>query len=116
MPEATFGRSNRWLTVIRIDPAISGLLPEQVRVALESENIESRPVWKPLHLQPVFADCRRRGGKVAETLFREGLCLPSGSAMSEESLDRVCCCIESLYKRALAPICSERRLTPVAQQ
>lgn len=116
MPEADFGRSNRWLTAIRVDPTSLGLTPEQIRVALESENIESRPVWKPLHMQPVFADFRYRGGKVAETLFREGLCLPSGSAMSEESLDRVCCCIESLYKRALTPIRSTRRLTPVAQE
>ncbi|MEX2310728.1 MAG: aminotransferase class I/II-fold pyridoxal phosphate-dependent enzyme [Pirellulales bacterium] len=100
MPEAPFGRSNRWLTVIRIDADRLGATPEEVRLALETENIESRPVWKPLHMQPVFAGCRYRSGTVSESLFREGLCLPSGSAMSEDALDRVCRCIESLARRS----------------
>ncbi len=62
---------------------------ETVRLALEEENIESRPFWKPLHLQPVFKDCRVRSGAVSENLFKLGLCLPSGTAMTEEDLKRV---------------------------
>ncbi len=136
MPEADYGRSNRWLTVILITPEEFGADREIVRLALEAENIESRPVWKPMHLQPVF-ECekeagqarnarkdkkaRRRyslsvtgyekdvksetgekgglgkkrykarvvGGEVAEDLFNSGLCLPSGTVMSEQDLDRI---------------------------
>ena len=62
---------------------------EAVRLALEKENIESRPVWKPMHLQPVFAGCRAVGGAVSEDLFARGLCLPSGTAMTEGDLGRV---------------------------
>jgi len=98
MPEATGGCCNRWLTVIRVDASAAGATPEEIRLTLEAENIESRPIWKPLHLQPVFGGCRHRGGRVAESLFREGLCLPSGSAMNVETLDRVCHCIESLVR------------------
>jgi dTDP-4-amino-4,6-dideoxygalactose transaminase len=89
MPEATYGRCNRWLTVILIDRAKFGSTPEQVRLALEAENIESRPIWKPMHLQPVFRGCRVRGGRVSEGLFRDGLCLPSGTAMEEGDVERV---------------------------
>jgi dTDP-4-amino-4,6-dideoxygalactose transaminase len=89
MPEAEFGRSNRWLTCIQIDPTVFGADREGVRLALEAENIESRPVWKPLHLQPVFASCETVGGAVAEKLFADGLCLPSGSAMTEMDIERV---------------------------
>jgi len=98
MPEAEYGRSNRWLTVIQIDPTEFGATHEEIRLHLERENIESRPVWKPLHMQPVFAHCRRRGGKVAESLFGHGLCLPSGSALTAEDRAKVangvisCCC------------------------
>lgn len=89
MPEADFGRSNRWLTCIQIEPTVFGADRETVRLALEAENIESRPVWKPLHLQPVFASCEAVGGAVAEKLFANGLCLPSGSAMTEIDIERV---------------------------
>jgi dTDP-4-amino-4,6-dideoxygalactose transaminase len=89
MPEAPTGRCNRWLTVILIDPAHFGATNEQVRLALEAENIESRPVWKPMHLQPVFRGCRVRGGQVSEQLFQQGLCLPSGTAMTDSDLERV---------------------------
>jgi dTDP-4-amino-4,6-dideoxygalactose transaminase len=84
--------------VIRVDASAAGITPEEIRLALEAENIESRPIWKPLHLQPIFDRSRRRGGRIAERLFHEGLCLPSGSAMSAEALDRVCHCIESLVR------------------
>lgn len=82
-------RCTRWLTVIQIDPRIARATPEQVRLALEAENIQSRPVWKPMHLQPVFADCAVLGGGVAEELFTRGLCLPSGSSLTEAEQDRV---------------------------
>jgi dTDP-4-amino-4,6-dideoxygalactose transaminase len=89
MPEAAWGRHNRWLTVLTIDPARFGADREAVRLALEAENIEARPVWKPMHLQPVFAGYAAVGGRVAEALFRDGLCLPSGSSLSRADLARV---------------------------
>lgn len=88
MPEASFGRSSRWLTVVQLDAREFGASPEQVRQALEAQNIEARPVWKPMHLQPVFKDCPVVGGAVSARLFRQGLCLPSGSAMTEDDIDR----------------------------
>lgn len=90
MPEATTGRCNRWLTVVLINPAQFGATNEQVRLALEAENIESRPVWKPMHLQPVFRSCRVRGGCISEHLFQHGLCLPSGTAMTDSDIERIC--------------------------
>jgi len=89
MPEAPYGKSNCWLTVILITPQEFGADREAVRLALEKENIESRPIWKPMHLQPVFKDCRVRGGEVSEDLFERGLCLPSGTQMTDEDLERV---------------------------
>jgi dTDP-4-amino-4,6-dideoxygalactose transaminase len=82
-------RCTRWLTVIQLDPAHARATPEQLRLALEAENIESRPVWKPMHLQPVFAGCAVLGGNVAEEFFARGLCLPSGSSLTESDQDRV---------------------------
>jgi len=89
MPEPSYARSTRWLTCLTIDPAAFGSSPEDVRLALEEENIESRPLWKPMHLQPVFAGCDVVGGGVAADLFENGLCLPSGSALTETQIDRV---------------------------
>ncbi len=89
MPESPQGRCNRWLTVVLVDPAAFGVSNDAIRLKLESENIESRPVWKPMHLQPVFAGCPVRGGAVSERLFRDGLCLPSGTAMTDEDVERV---------------------------
>lgn len=90
--------SNRWLTCILIDPAQSGgLSREIVRVALEAENIESRPLWKPMHLQPIFADAPFYGDGTSERLFEQGLCLPSGSNLSQEDLDRVVYHIRKLF-------------------
>jgi dTDP-4-amino-4,6-dideoxygalactose transaminase len=82
-------RCTRWLTVIQLDPARARATPEQLRLALEAENIESRPVWKPMHLQPVFAGCAVLGGAVAEEFFARGLCLPSGSSLTDSDQDRV---------------------------
>jgi len=98
MPEAVTGKSNRWLTVILIDAAQFGATPQAVRLALEAHNIEARPLWKPMHLQPVFAGCRIFGGAVAEGLFARGLCLPSGTAMTREDVERVAGIIRSNAK------------------
>ena len=89
MPEANYGRSNRWLTCLTLDPGEFGATREQVRLHLESLSIESRPIWKPMHMQPAFAHCRARGGAVSEDLFEHGLCLPSGSSLSEPDKQRV---------------------------
>jgi dTDP-4-amino-4,6-dideoxygalactose transaminase len=89
MPEASWGRHTRWLTVITIDPHEAGVDHEQLRVALEAENIETRPVWKPMHRQPLFAHCDCIRGSVADDLFSRGLCLPSGSSLTITDLTRV---------------------------
>lgn len=97
MPEAPWGRHTRWLTCLTIDPTSFGATREEVRLALEAENIEARPVWKPMHLQPVFASYEQVGGAVAEDLFECGLCLPSGSNLTERELARVVTVIDALY-------------------
>jgi len=93
MPEAPFGRANRWLTVMTLDPEITGLKPMDVIDRLSTENIEARPVWKPMHLQPVFQDTpffsSGEGLDNAKRFFETGLCLPSGSSLTEEQQDRV---------------------------
>lgn len=98
MPEASYGRSTRWLTVILISPDKFGADNERVRLALEAHNIESRPIWKPMHLQPVFKGCRMRGGSVSEDFFKRGLCLPSGSTMTAKDIDKVVRVIRNLHK------------------
>src|SRR5690606_9880479 len=77
--------SNRWLSVIRFAGDQTDM-KENVRIALEKKNIESRLAWKPMHLQPFFRDAPVYGGKISEQLFQEGLCLPSGSALTEPEL------------------------------
>jgi dTDP-4-amino-4,6-dideoxygalactose transaminase len=89
MPEAPYGRSNMWLSCVTIDATRFGATREDVRLYLEAANIETRPVWKPMHLQPVFRGCRSVGGHVAERLFKNGLCLPSGSNLLAEQQSRV---------------------------
>ncbi|EFK08104.1 DegT/DnrJ/EryC1/StrS aminotransferase family protein [delta proteobacterium NaphS2] len=120
MPEPECSRASRWLTVMLVTPNEFGANREEIRLSLEKENIESRPVWKPMHMQPVFRvaaqssklkaerdeskiqkpksrdqnyPCRVVGGKVAEDLFERGLCLPSGTAMTNSDLDRVIDCV-----------------------
>lgn len=88
-PEKEGSYSNRWLTCITVDPVKSGTTREQIRVALEKENIESRPLWKPMHLQPVFSGSPFYGAGVSERLFEIGLCLPSGSNLNLHDLQRV---------------------------
>jgi pyridoxal phosphate-dependent aminotransferase EpsN len=89
MPIASYGKPNYWLTCITVDPLQSKVTNEDIRLKLEKENIESRPLWKPMHLQPIFQSCRVRGGAVTEKLFAEGLCLPSGSGMMVSDQQRV---------------------------
>jgi pyridoxal phosphate-dependent aminotransferase EpsN len=83
LPNAPDGEPTNWLTVITLDD------PTPVREHLQALDIEARPAWKPMHLQPVFADCEMRGGSVAEEIFRRGLCLPSGSSMTDDDVARV---------------------------
>jgi dTDP-4-amino-4,6-dideoxygalactose transaminase len=113
MPEAVYGRCTRWLTVVELSEKDEGRrlraerggrrtgedssfvfhpssLVERVRLALEDENIESRPVWKPMHLQPVFREAKVYGGAVSDRLFENGLCLPSGTGLTEADVGRVC--------------------------
>lgn len=78
-----------WLTSILVDPDLSGTDREAVRTRLAAEGIEARPVWKPMHLQPIYAHCRSVGGAVAERLFRTGLCLPSGSSLSDDDVEEI---------------------------
>jgi len=89
-PEAEGSLSNRWLTAVLIDPEQNkGLTRERLRLALEQENIESRPLWKPMHLQPVFDYAPFFGNGTSKQLFDQGLCLPSGSNMTEEDMQRI---------------------------
>ena len=89
MPEAEHGTSNAWLTCVVVDPDAFGADREAIRLALEAEDIEGRPRWKPMHLQPVFGSHEVYGGDVGARLFDRGLCLPSGSALTDEEQDRV---------------------------
>jgi dTDP-4-amino-4,6-dideoxygalactose transaminase len=90
--------SNRWLSAILVDPTLNkGLDREKIRLALGEENIEARPLWKPMHLQPVFADCQYYGSNISETLFDQGLCLPSGSNLTEQDFDRIFAALDQLF-------------------
>jgi pyridoxal phosphate-dependent aminotransferase EpsN len=97
MPEAPYGRSSFWLTCITVDPARFGATREDIRLALEEQNVESRPLWKPMHMQPVFSHSRVQGGEVAEGLFKRGLCLPSGTALSQEDIEFICAIIKAVH-------------------
>jgi dTDP-4-amino-4,6-dideoxygalactose transaminase len=98
MPEAPYGRSNCWLTAVTVSPRRFGASREELRRHLDLSNIESRPVWKPMHMQPAFAGCRIRGGAVSEALFERGLCLPSGSSLTQKDRLRVLGAIESVSR------------------
>ena len=89
MPIPAGSEPNHWLTVITVDRAVNGVGPDEIRVALEQENIESRPAWKPMHLQPLFAGAEAIGGALSASIFESGLCLPSGSSLSDADLQRV---------------------------
>lgn len=90
--------SNHWLTAILLEPELcGGKNREDLRLALEAANIESRPLWKPMHLQPVFEHCSYYGGSVAESLFEKGLCLPSGSNLTDEDKGRIKAVFDSFF-------------------
>ncbi len=89
MPEADYGRASRWLTCLTIDPEKAGIDRDYVMNELEKQNIECRPTWKPMHLQPLYRECEVVGGEVSEALFANGLCLPSGTGMTDADLERV---------------------------
>ena len=86
-PEGYF--SNRWLSCIIIDSTVTGVSREDLRLALEKEKIESRPLWKPMHLQPLFAHCDYYGTDFSENLFQDGICLPSGSNLTPQEKERI---------------------------
>ncbi len=88
--------SNRWLSTILIDPA-SGVTRETLRLAFEQDNIESRPLWKPMHMQPIFADAPFYGDGTSEKLFRDGLCLPSGSNLTDADFERIFKVIDTIF-------------------
>ncbi|HIE07316.1 MAG TPA: pyridoxal phosphate-dependent aminotransferase, partial [Desulfarculaceae bacterium] len=89
MPEPDYGRATRWLTCLTIDPKVAGIDRDAVIKELEKHNIEARPTWKPMHLQPLYEGCKIVGGQVSEDLFAKGLCLASGTGMTDEELERV---------------------------
>ncbi len=99
MPEDPRGRSNRWLTCIQVDPSAAGFDPDTIRQALANEAIESRPLWKPMHLQPLYAGVRMVSGRISERLFERGLCLPSGSGMSAADRQRVIDAVRAVASR-----------------
>ncbi|MFC6267731.1 DegT/DnrJ/EryC1/StrS family aminotransferase [Frigoriflavimonas asaccharolytica] len=90
--------SNHWLSAILVDESVAGFSREDLRLKFLEDNIESRPLWKPMHIQPVFADAPYYGTDVAENLFENGLCLPSGSNLSIEDLDRIKKVVDNLRK------------------
>ena len=88
-PEGGDFNSNYWLTCITVEPEEAGFTREDVRLALDEDNIESRPLWKPMHLQPVFKNAPFYGNGTSERLFEIGLCLPSGPMLTDEDVERV---------------------------
>lgn len=101
-PEGYF--SNRWLSTVLIDPAqTDGITRETLRLALEKENIECRPLWKPMHMQPVFADAPFYGDGTAERLFENGLCLPSGSNLTQDEFGRIAEGLDQVFRKESAP-------------
>lgn len=92
--------SNRWLSCILVDPIKNkGLHREEIRLSLDAANIESRPLWKPMHQQPVFKNCEAYISGVSDYLFEVGLCLPSGSNMTNDEFERIFKCLDSIFKK-----------------
>jgi dTDP-4-amino-4,6-dideoxygalactose transaminase len=98
MPEAAYGQSTRWLTCLSLDPDRIAASPAEVCAHLADANIEARPMWKPMHLQPVYAACPRRGGAVAADIFARGMCLPSGSNLSVNDRQRVVAALLRIFQ------------------
>ena len=101
-PEASWGTHTRWLTVFYLDPAEIDVTPADIVRTLEKDNIETRPVWRPMHTQPLFASARVIGGAVAERLYTTGICLPSSSSLSESDQQRVIDRMMTLFKQHAA--------------
>ena len=92
--------SNRWLTCILVDPTKNnGLTREEIRLAMDEENIESRPLWKPMHQQPVFSTSKKYLNGVSDILFENGLCLPSGSNLTDEEFERIFNCLDTIFSK-----------------
>jgi pyridoxal phosphate-dependent aminotransferase EpsN len=89
MPQAPYGLHTNWLSCLLVDPAELGATRDDLLAALAAEDIEARPLWKPMHLQPLYAGCDRYGGEVAEELFARGLCLPSSSSLPADTQERI---------------------------
>lgn len=100
MPVSADGEANYWLTCLTVDPQLFGATREEIRLALEEENIEARPLWKPMHMQPVFEHCRMRENGVSRQLFEQGLCLPSGSNLENTDLERVISVVQAMHSNA----------------
>jgi dTDP-4-amino-4,6-dideoxygalactose transaminase len=98
LPDAPYGAPNHWLTCIRVDRAAFGASHTDIGAALEAQDIEARPTWKPLHLQPVYADAEILGGAVSAAIYDEGLCLPSGSSLEAADLDRIVALIHGVAR------------------
>ena len=98
LTEPTGYFSNRWLSAILIDPSLAGFSREDLRLEFEKNNIESRPLWKPMHLQPIFSSYAYYGDGTCEKLFENGLCLPSGSNLTQADMDRVFAVIDRMIK------------------
>lgn len=97
--------SNRWLTTILVSPEqTAGITREAIRLALEAQNIESRPLWKPMHLQPVFSNAPFYGDNTSAKLFDEGLCLPSGSNLKESEMERIFNVLNDIFKEKLVSV------------
>jgi pyridoxal phosphate-dependent aminotransferase EpsN len=99
MPQADYGLHTNWLSCFLVDESRFGAKRDDIIRALEAENIESRPIWKPMHLQPLYAHAPCFGGAVAEDIFRRGICLPSSSNLTNEQQDRVIAVVHSLARR-----------------
>jgi dTDP-4-amino-4,6-dideoxygalactose transaminase len=98
MPVAEYGEPNWWLTCLLVDAAAFGAGRDRIIEHLAARNIEARPAWKPMHLQPVFRDCVMRGGAVSADLFHRGLCLPSGSALTDHDRERVVAAVRAVAR------------------
>lgn len=109
MPQADYGRHTNWLSVFLLDESF-GASRDELLAALAAEDIEGRPVWKPLHMQPIFAKCEAVGGAVAEDLFARGICLPSSSSLTRDDQDRVIEVVRRVARRPISRSTSSQKL------
>jgi pyridoxal phosphate-dependent aminotransferase EpsN len=102
MPQAPYGLHTNWLSCFLVEPDAFGAARDDLILALARADVEARPLWKPMHLQPLYAGCARHGGEVAEELFEHGICLPSSSSLSPDEQDRVIEIVRSVARRSVA--------------